>query len=73
MDAGDLDWDSLMRFWKETLETLAKDFLAGVCDVDPNNLPNNDRACRYCELGSLCRVSELGRKGDADEGDEHSD
>lgn len=73
MEAGDLDWDSLMRFWKETLEALAKDFLSGVCDVDPNNLPNNDRACRYCELGSLCRVSELGRKGDAEEGDEYSD
>ncbi|MCC6502539.1 MAG: PD-(D/E)XK nuclease family protein [Deltaproteobacteria bacterium] len=72
VEAEGLDWDSLMLFWKETLETLAKDFLAGVCEVDPNNLPGDDRACRYCELGPLCRVSELGRRGGADEGDEES-
>lgn len=70
LEAGGLDWDGLMSFWKEALEGLAKDFLAGVCDVDPNNLPNDNRACRYCELALLCRVSD--GAGSGDEGDDDS-
>jgi RecB family exonuclease len=70
VEAGDLDWDGLMRFWKEALEGLAAGFLAGVCDVDPNNLPNDDRACKYCGLEILCRASEL--EGRTDEGDDES-
>lgn len=67
-DAGGLDWDGLMSFWKESLEGLAADFLAGECDIDPNNLPNDNRACRYCELAVLCRISD--GEASADEGDE---
>ena len=67
MDAGGLDWEGLMVFWKESLEGLANGFLAGVCDVDPNNLPGDDRACRYCELKALCRVSDSGVEEDDDE------
>jgi ATP-dependent helicase/nuclease subunit B len=68
-EAGDLDWDGLMRFWKEALEGLAKDFLAGVCDVDPNNLPNDNRACKYCGLEVLCRASDEDTDGNDDDSD----
>lgn len=71
VDAGGLEWEGLMSFWKEALEGLAADFLAGVCFVDPNNLPGDDRACRYCELALLCRVSD-GIGGAGDEGDDDS-
>ncbi|CAG1064491.1 hypothetical protein BAC1_00048 [uncultured bacterium] len=63
-DAGGLDWEGLMDFWKESLEGLAEGFLAGVCEVDPNNLPGDDRACRYCELKALCRISDGGVEED---------
>jgi probable DNA repair protein len=64
LDAGGLDWEGLMAFWKESLEGLADGFLAGVCEVDPNNLPGDDRACRYCELKALCRISDGGAEED---------
>lgn len=69
--AGGYDWEGLMSFWKEAVEGLAKDFLAGINDVDPNNLPGNDRACRYCELVLLCRFS--GHAPVADENDNDQD
>jgi len=68
-DADGLDWEGLMGFWKEALEGLAADFLAGVADVDPNNGPRDDRACRHCELKILCRISD-GVQADEEDDDE---
>lgn len=67
---GGLDWKGLMAFWKEAVEGLAADFLAGKNGVDPNNGPNDNRACEYCELVLLCR--HTGGPNEENEGDEHA-
>jgi ATP-dependent helicase/DNAse subunit B len=41
--------------WKEAIEQLARDFLAGKADVDPRDYP---ATCERCGLYSLCRVKE---------------
>lgn len=69
--AGGLDWEGLMGFWKGALEGLARDFLAGVHDVDPNNGPNDTRACDRCELAILCRFE--GHVPHGANGDESAD
>jgi len=52
------DWDDLRAKWKETLDALGRDFLAGVNDVHPNNLMTSKSACTFCSLGPFCRVME---------------
>lgn len=49
----DLDWPGLFGYWRTNLAALADGYATGHADVDP--LPT---ACRYCHLGSLCRVNE---------------
>ncbi len=41
--------------WKNEIEQLAKDFLAGRADVDPRDYP---ATCERCGLYTLCRVRE---------------
>ncbi len=41
--------------WKEAIEQLARDFLAGKADVDPRDYP---ATCDRCGLYTLCRVKE---------------
>ena len=41
--------------WKEALEQLARDFIAGRADVDPRDYPTT---CERCGLYTLCRVRE---------------
>ena len=41
--------------WKEEIEKLADDFLAGRADVNPSDYPNT---CEYCGLQALCRIAE---------------
>ena len=41
--------------WKECIEQLARDFLAGRADVDPRE---NPRPCKRCDLQTLCRIQE---------------
>ena len=41
--------------WKQHIEQLAKDFLAGRAAVDPRDYP---KTCEYCGLESLCRIAE---------------
>jgi ATP-dependent helicase/nuclease subunit B len=41
--------------WKEAIEQLARDFLAGRADVDPRDYP---KTCENCRLYALCRVKE---------------
>jgi len=64
-------WPELMGRWRQVVETLVRDFAAGVSTVDP--LPG---ACRVCQLPAFCRVTpgrlDLGDP-DAEEGDEESE
>jgi probable DNA repair protein len=41
--------------WRNLIEALAHDFLAGRADVDPRDYP---RTCTRCGLQTLCRVDE---------------
>jgi probable DNA repair protein len=41
--------------WRDGIEQLAKDFLAGRADVNPRDYP---KTCEHCGLETLCRISE---------------
>ena len=41
--------------WRETIEQLARDFIAGRADVNPSDYP---ATCERCGLYTLCRVRE---------------
>ncbi|HXR40450.1 MAG TPA: PD-(D/E)XK nuclease family protein [Terracidiphilus sp.] len=55
--------------WKDAIEQLAEDFLAGKAEVDPREYP---KTCERCGLQTLCRIQENHIAPDADEdsGDE---
>ena len=46
------DWDALTEHWKDTLNNLADEFMAGKAEVSPKNA----QACTYCEFEGLCRI-----------------
>ena len=59
-------WDALLQHWQEVLTALAYRYRAGEAEVDPLY-----DECRYCELATLCRVSERSDVALSDEnGDE---
>jgi ATP-dependent helicase/DNAse subunit B len=41
--------------WRECIQQLAKDFIAGRAEVDPLNAP---KTCERCGLQTLCRIQE---------------
>jgi ATP-dependent helicase/nuclease subunit B len=49
------DWEDLTALWRDNLERLAREFLAGEAQVDPLS----SSSCTYCGLQALCRVGEL--------------
>lgn len=49
------DWLDNRRQWPQIFAQLAADFLAGQASVNPID----DTTCQYCELHSLCRISQL--------------
>ena len=49
-----------MERWRARLASLADEFLDGRADVAP---ANGALTCRYCDLGSLCRIAEIGSPG----------
>ena len=49
-------WPALLEHWRLQLENLAVAFGAGAAAVAP---VDPQKACRYCDLASLCRVDEL--------------
>lgn len=49
------DWLDNRELWPAIFEQLAKDFLAGDATVNPID----EATCQYCELHSLCRISQL--------------
>ena len=46
------DWDSLNEGWRQNLERLAREFLAGDAAVDPLA----PASCTWCGLQALCRI-----------------
>jgi ATP-dependent helicase/nuclease subunit B len=47
--------DDQMQAWKETIEQLAHDFIAGRAVVDPREFPGT---CDRCDLHAVCRIHE---------------
>ena len=54
------DFPALLAAWRERLSALAAEFLAGHAAVAPKRYP---ATCRWCALGSVCRVTELFDRG----------
>jgi probable DNA repair protein len=50
--------------WKDCIEQLARDFVAGKADVDPREAP---KTCERCGLESLCRIREALPTTDSEE------
>ncbi len=50
------DWNELKNAWRQRLNLLADEILAGKADV----MPKNAKVCNYCPLPSLCRIHEWG-------------
>ena len=48
-------WLDSRDAWPKIFEQLAADFLAGNAQVNPID----EKTCQYCELHSLCRISQL--------------
>jgi len=49
------DWDSTLSQWRQTLNKIAQDFMAG----DNRVAPKSQTTCRYCHLQNFCRVKEI--------------
>lgn len=49
------NWPGILDHWRQSLENLAKEFIAGSAEVKPKHKSLN---CRYCHLHSLCRIKE---------------
>jgi probable DNA repair protein len=63
--------DEQLQEWRECIEQLAKDFLRGKADVDPQDVM---KTCERCGLQSLCRIQEReAQLEDEDEDEEGSD
>jgi probable DNA repair protein len=48
-------WDELLGLWRAELETLGREFAAGVASVKPKNAT---ATCRQCDQQVFCRVAE---------------
>ena len=56
-----------MNGWRDKIEELARDFLAGRGDVNPRKYPET---CERCGLHALCRIHEIqGSMGDPESAD----
>ena len=47
-------WDELVDAWRRRLTAIAREHTSG----DARLAPDPGRACRYCQLGILCRIGE---------------
>ncbi len=57
-----------MMGWRDYIEKMARDFLAGRAEVNPREYP---KTCENCGLQALCRIQEnLGLQDDNDEEEE---
>jgi probable DNA repair protein len=53
--------------WRECIEQLARDFLAGRAEVDPREYP---KTCERCGLQTICRVEERENQPSVEAGDD---
>jgi ATP-dependent helicase/DNAse subunit B len=53
--------------WRDCIEQLAKDFVAGRAEVDPREYP---KTCKRCGLQSLCRIQENQAQPEAEDDSE---
>jgi RecB family exonuclease len=53
-------WPGLLADWRDELERLAADYLAGIADV----APKRKSSCQFCPLPLLCRLEA--RRGEAE-------
>ena len=61
----------MLSSWRDCVEQLAADFIAGRAEVDPKEYP---KTCERCDLQALCRIQEQrGRLGDEDEQEDAED
>jgi len=52
------DWEDLTAQWRDNLERLSREFVAGEAQVDPLQ----ESSCTYCGLQALCRIDESPRQ-----------
>jgi len=57
-------WEDLLAHWHTTLNHLADELADGRIDVEPKKY-----ACDYCELDSLCRISQAHLNEEVDDAD----
>jgi probable DNA repair protein len=65
-ERGWSSFDEVVAHWRAALPALGDAFLAGQAAVDP---VDPQKACKYCDLISLCRLFEQGGGLDADGGE----
>lgn len=58
-----MEWERLMEFWKGVIERLGRDFLEGVCSIDPIDAKDQP-PCLRCGLTTLCRIGGMEDDGD---------
>ena len=54
-------WQQSREAWPEIFTQLAQDFLDGQASVNPVD----KSTCQYCELSSMCRISQLRQQSDS--------
>jgi probable DNA repair protein len=59
-----------MRGWRDAIENLARDFLAGRAEADPRDYP---KTCDRCGLQALCRIQENPPKAEDENGGEEEE
>jgi ATP-dependent helicase/nuclease subunit B len=64
----DTPWAQQLAAWRQVLEDLAAEFLAGGAAIAPQ-----PGACDLCDLAPLCRIGELGGAPEVDEGGEEGE
>ncbi len=55
IELGITTWEELLVFWRQQIDQLAADFVAGDAVVQPYD---SLKSCQYCDLAGVCRVSE---------------
>jgi RecB family exonuclease len=59
-----------MRAWRDYIEAMARDFLAGRANVDPRDYP---KTCEHCKLQALCRIIENHKDSYSDESEDEAE
>ena len=59
--------DTDLTAWRQYIERMARDFLAGRAEVDPREYP---KTCERCGLMGVCRIQEHSPEAEDDSGDD---